>query len=201
MATRKAAIESCPSAASGGRLLSKQEASMEARDNVSVRPALSAERPLLEQLAQFYLYDFSELEPAESDRFEFDERGSLGTLSDLGDYWSQANFHPLLIRREERPVGFALLNTHSHRGGSSERNMGEFFVARKYRRHGVATEAVRQILALYLGCWEIAVTVRNMAAQAFWPQAIAAAPNTSQLLRLEGDGEHWRGPIWSFLAA
>ena len=65
---------------------------------VSIRPALAAERPLLEQLAQFYIYDFSELEPADSDRFEFDETGSLGTLSDLGDYWSQASFHPLLLR-------------------------------------------------------------------------------------------------------
>ena len=174
---------------------------METRDQVSVRPALAAERPLLEQLAQFYIYDFSELEPAGSDRFEFDEEGSLGTLSDLADYWGQASFHPLLLRVEERPVGFALLNTHSHRGGAIERNMGEFFIARKHRRRGVATEALRQILNQYPGRWEIAVTAQNIAAQTFWPKAIAAAPNTSQLLRLEGDGEHWRGPIWSFLAA
>jgi predicted acetyltransferase len=174
---------------------------MEIRDQVSVRPAFAAERPLLEQLAQFYIYDFSELEPIDSERFEFDEEGSLGTLSNLADYWSQTNFHPLLIRVQERLVGFALVNTHSHRGGVIERNMGEFFITRKHRRHGVATEAVRQILALYLGRWEVAVTKQNIAAQAFWPRAITAAPNTSQLLRLEGDGEHWLGPIWSFLAA
>jgi hypothetical protein len=35
----------------------------------------------------------------------------------------------------------------------------------------------------------------------FWPRAIAAAPNFDRLVRLEGDGEHWRGPIWSFRSA
>jgi predicted acetyltransferase len=76
--------------------------------------------------------------------------------------------------------------------------MAEFFVARKYRRCGVATEAVRQILALYPGHWEIAAAERNAAARAFWPDALAAAPNICQLVRLEGDSERWRGPIWSF---
>jgi predicted acetyltransferase len=81
-----------------------------------------------------------------------------------------------------------------------ERNMGEFFVLRKYRRRGVASEAVRQVLAAYPGRWEVAVVARNAAAQSFWPRAIAAAPNVSELERREGDGEHWRGPIWTFLA-
>jgi len=71
-------------------------------------------------------------------------------------------------------------------------------VARKHRRRGVATEAVRQILALYPGHWEIVVAERNAAARAFWPHAIAAAPNICQLVQFEGGGEHWRGPIWNF---
>jgi predicted acetyltransferase len=106
-----------------------------------------------------------------------------------------------LIRLKDKPVGFALLNTNSHRGGTIERNMGEFFVARKHRRRGLATEAIRQILVLYPGRWEVAVAERNLVAKAFWPRAIAAASNVSELIRLEGDREHWRGPIWSFLAA
>ncbi len=99
-------------------------------------------------------------------------------------------------------MGFALLNQHSHRdGGHVDRNMAEFFVARKHRRHGVASEAVRLVLAAYPGRWEVAVVARNAHAQDFWPRAIAAAPNVSDLVRHEGDGEHWRGPIWGFLAS
>ena len=62
----------------------------------------------------------------------------------------------------------------------------------------LATQAVRQILAQYPGHWEIAVAERNVAAKAFWPRAIGTAPNVSQLVQFRGDGEHWRGPIWSF---
>jgi hypothetical protein len=32
----------------------------------------------------------------------------------------------------------------------------------------------------------------------FWSQALEATPNVNRLVRHEGDGERWRGPIWSF---
>jgi predicted acetyltransferase len=167
---------------------------------VSVRPACDRERSLIESLSQFYIYDFSEMEAAVSSDLGFTDDGGYAPLPDIESYWRIEGFHPLLIRVEQRLAGFSLINTRSHRGGWVEHNMAEFFVARKYRRRGVATEAVRQILTLYPGHWEIAVAKRNTAAMAFWPHAIAAAPNFSQLVRLEGDGKRWRGPIWSFRA-
>jgi predicted acetyltransferase len=171
------------------------------RSLIRVERASTAERALIEGMSRFYIYDFSEMESAGSDEMDFDQRGDFGVLPYLPEYWTESGRHALLIRLGDKPVGFALINTHSHRGGSIERNMGEFFVARKYRRRGVAAEAVGQILALYPGRWEVAVVERNIAAKAFWPRAIAAAPNASDLVRLEGDGEHWRGPIWTFLAS
>ncbi len=169
--------------------------------DVRVKPAGESERALIEGLSQFYIYDFSEMEPAGSPRFEFDGKGGFGGLLALGDYWRKDGHHALLIHAGDRPVGFILVNTLSHRGGTVERNMGEFFVARKHRRHGVASEAVRQVLALYRGRWEVAVAQRNEAAKAFWPRAIASAPNVSGLTHHESDNEHWRGPIWSFVAS
>ena len=167
---------------------------------VTVRLARRSEKALIEGLSQFYIYDFSELEPAGSADFEFDRRGRFPPLPYLDEHWRREGLSPLLIHVEQRTVGFALLNTFSHGGGTVERNMGEFFVARKYRRRGIAMRAVREVLRQYPGRWEVAVAERNLAAKAFWPRAIAAAPNVSDLVRREGDGEHWRGPIWSFLA-
>src|ERR1700719_4057176 len=126
---------------------------------------------------------------------EFGDHGGYSPLPDLDLYWRLGGFRPLLIRVRERLAGFAL---RSHRNGSTEHNLTEFSVARKHHRCGVATEAVGQILAQYLGHWEIAVTERNVAARAFWPRAIGAAPNISPLVRHGRDGEYWRGPIWSF---
>lgn len=168
---------------------------------VTVELAAPAEQPLLEGLMQFYFYDFSEMEPDGSDRFEFEPNGLFHPYEHLPKYWREPGRIPLVIRRDGKPVGFALLSQHSDlTGGHVERNMAEFFVARKHRRHGVASEAVRQILAAYPGRWEIAVVARNTGGLAFWPRAIAAAPNVADLVRHEGDGQHWTGPIWSFLA-
>jgi len=166
----------------------------------TVRVALAtlAERPLIEGLVQFYIYDFSEMPPVDPEGFAFNERGGYDPFRDMADYWGREGYHPLIIRVDGRAAGFALVNTVSHFGGTVERNMGEFFLARLYRRAGVASEAVRQVVALYPGRWEVAVMARNFAAQTFWPQAISSAAGVSRLRRLEGDGEHWQGPIWTF---
>lgn len=171
------------------------------QQTVSVRPAGWSERPLIERLSQFYIYDFSEMEAPGSNDMEFGDHGGYWPLPDLDLYWRLDGFRPLLIRVMQRLAGFVLINTRSHRNGSIEHNMAEFFVARKHRRSGVATEVVRQVLARYRGRWEIAVAERNVAARAFWPRAIAAAPNVSELVQHDGDGECWRGPIWSFSSA
>jgi predicted acetyltransferase len=169
---------------------------------VELSLAGEAQRPLIEGLAQLYIYDFSEMEPAGSTDLELGEDGGFGPLPHMDAYWSEAGRFALLIRVDGHPAGFALINTHSHlNGGQVERNMGEFFLVRKHRGGGVAARAVRLVLAAYPGRWEVAVAERNLAAKTFWPRAIAAAPNVSDLLRLEGDGEHWRGPIWTFHAA
>jgi predicted acetyltransferase len=167
-------------------------------ETVSVRLADDSERTSIERLSQFYIYDFSEMEPPGSNEMEFGEQGGYPPLPEIDSYWRVEGFRPLLIRVKDRLAGFALINTRARHSGRVEHNMAEFFVARKYRRRGVATKAVCQVLARYPGHWEVAVAERNVAARAFWPRAIGAAPNVSELVQLEGDGEHWRGPIWSF---
>jgi predicted acetyltransferase len=168
---------------------------------VTIQIAPSSERALLEWLLQFYFYDFSEMEPDGSNDLDVGAEGGFGPYEHLPSYWTEAGRIPLVIRAGDRPAGFALINQVSHFGGEVERNMAEFFVLRKYRRHGIAREAVRQVLAAYPGRWEVAVMARNARALSFWPKAIAAAPNVSELTRREGDGEHWNGPIWTFLAS
>ena len=137
-------------------------------ETANVRLVSGFERPSIERLLQFYIYDFSELETPDSDDLEFDDQDSYAPFPGLESYWCVDGFRPLLIRVKERLAGFVLINTRSHRSGRVDYNVAEFFVARKYRRCGVATEAVCQVLAQYPGHWEIAVAERNVAARAFW---------------------------------
>lgn len=167
---------------------------------LTVTPATDADRALIAGLMQFYVYDFSEMHPDALERFAVEPDGLYGPYPDLDRYWTQAGHWPLVFRRDGAPIGFALVNQVSHRdGGFVERNMAEFFVMRQHRRGGLATEAVRQVLALHPGCWEAAILAVNTGAQAFWPRALQTC-GVRGLTRVEGDGEHWTGPIWTFEA-
>lgn len=168
--------------------------------DVRVTRAQASERPLLEGLLQFYLYDFSELEAADSDALDFDAQGGYGPSLPPAEYRTDPDWHAHLIRFGGKIAGFAFINTHSHIGERAQHNMAEFFVARKFRRRGVAREAVRQILASLPGSWEVAAKEQNTVAQAFWPRAVSAA-GVTDLNLLQGDGERWRGPIWTFSVA
>ncbi|GAA1941632.1 hypothetical protein [Amycolatopsis minnesotensis] len=48
------------------------------------------------------------------------------------------------------------------------RNLGEFFVVRKYRRRGVATAAARLLFSRYPGVWTLTFDHDNPGAAAFW---------------------------------
>ena len=170
--------------------------------DVVVRPASALEQGRIEGLMQFYIYDWSEMEPPGSEALEVDGAGRFAAYPDLADFWRKSDRWPYLIEVRAQTAGFALLDTHSHlTGGQIERNMAEFFVLRKHRRRGVALEALHQILGLHPGRWEVAIAERNMAAKAFWRKAIESAPGVKDLHLAQGDGENWRGPIWCFRKA
>ena len=166
--------------------------------DVSVAPATQAERALIEGMFQFYIYDFSEMTPAEPDDFELEADGTFGRYEYMDAYWREPARVPLIIRAGGRVAGFALINGHSHSGQPVDRNFGEFFVMRKYRRGGVASAAVSAIVTAYPGVWEAAIMQRNTAAQAFWPRAVAATPGVRDVETIQGDGVEWTGPILRF---
>lgn len=156
----------------------------------------AAERAALEQLIQFYIYDFAELLPPER-RVGLREDGRFPPLPNVDDYWTRADCSVWLMRAEGALCGFALLNRHSHAGLPVDFNVGEYFVARPYRRTGIGTLAIAELLRRHPGVWEIAIGARNLPAQAFWARAITSVPITG-LQRLQGDGVQWTGPILRF---
>ncbi|MDR3513211.1 MAG: GNAT family N-acetyltransferase [Caulobacteraceae bacterium] len=168
--------------------------------NVEIVQATVDRRPLIEGLFQFYAYDFSEFAAPDSPDFEVDEAGRFAAYAHMDAYWRDPACVPLLITADGRAAGFALVNDWSPSGLGVDRAMAEFFIRRKYRRAGLGGEAVRQVLALYPGWWEIAVAARNTPALAFWPRAVAALDAVTRLTPIEGDGVRWRGPILRFLA-
>ncbi len=166
---------------------------------LTVLPATEADRPILAGLMQFYVYDFSEMEPEGSHDYDVGPDGLFRPYPYLDAYWREGGRWPLIFRLDGAAIGFALVNQVSNRTeGFVERNMAEFFVMRRHRRRGLAAAALAQILKLHPGRWEVAVLDRNPGALAFWPRALAAA-GVGELRRMDG-GQAWAGPVWTFAA-
>jgi predicted acetyltransferase len=117
---------------------------------ISLDPASTAERPVLENLFQLYAYDWSELGWLEVGR-----NGRFAEPS-LASYWQDDDRHPFLIRVDGRLAGFALVTARSRlTGAAGVFDMAEFFVMRKYRRRGVGFAAASAAFDRFTGRWEI----------------------------------------------
>jgi predicted acetyltransferase len=166
--------------------------------DLDVSIALAHERAALENLMQLYIHDFSELWVGDAN-VQGDLRGD-GRFPDypLDPYWREPEHVPLLFRVSGHLVGFALLNRASHTNRVLDRNMAEFFVARKHRRSGVGTWAAHTIFSRYPGLWETAVARRNAAALPFWRRVVAKHPLAQDIVEEDVASSAWNGPVICF---
>lgn len=146
-----------------------------------IRPATLADRPVVERLLEFYLYDMAELYrfPIGADaRYAYDR---------LDQFWQ----HPYLLTSGGDLAGLALvINPCPITARAPCWFMAEFFVMRPYRRTGLGRAAAGEILAAHSGPWHVGVIKRNAAALAFWTGILAnQSPNVTQL---EHDDEAWQ---------
>lgn len=162
--------------------------------NVDIEPAGPGEKEIVTRLMQLYLHDFSEFAPAGSLHGEIDGSGRFAYLG-LASYWEAPRREALLLRASGRLAGFVLVNDWSPSGQPVDCAIAEFFVVRKYRRHGVGTEAARRVITDRPGRWEIAVADYNGPALAFWPKALLQT-NVGLVDIIEGAHGRWSGPIY-----
>lgn len=130
-------------------------------------PASNAEQALLENLAQLYCYDFSEML-----EMHVDESGRFSGV-DLTPYFRDETKHPFLLRVEDKIAGFALVSARSKiTGKPGVFDMTEFFVLRRFRRHGVGRAAAFAAFDRFGGPWEVRQREDNPNATAFWRRTI-----------------------------
>jgi predicted acetyltransferase len=151
--------------------------------------------PVLANLLELYAHDFSEFHP-----LDIGDDGRFG-YSSLPLYWSEPNRHPFLFRVDGKLAGLALVKQGSEISGNPAAwDMAEFFVLRRYRRHGIGSQAAQEIWRQFPGAWEVRVMQTNLPAQEFWQRAISAFVGRQiQPDQVEHHGLHWR--LFSFESA
>jgi predicted acetyltransferase len=134
---------------------------------IQIRPASVAEKAVLENLLELYMYDFSEFVD-----LEIGPDGRFG-YGDLDIYWTEPERYPLLVYSDTRLAGFALIDGLPR--GSPDVivwDVAEFFILRGCRRAGIGTEVAHRVWKRFPGRWQVRVIVSNQPAYRFWHQAI-----------------------------
>ena len=115
---------------------------------------------------QFYNYDLSESSPV-----EFGDNGQY-KLRPKDAYWANPSVKPYIATVNGELVGFAVIDDEAVYP-ETDFNMGYFFLARRYRRRGLALQMASELFKLYAGRWEVYHFVNHAAADRFWSRAIA----------------------------
>ncbi|MCK6206458.1 GNAT family N-acetyltransferase [Bacillus infantis] len=132
----------------------------------------------LQNLLQFYIYDFSEFIDA-----YVEENGRFSEYP-LSSYWTEEGHFPYIIKLDERYAGFVLVTE-----DSQSLSINEFFILKKYRREGLGKQVAKDIFGLHKGRWEIFQIEKNKPAQGFWRCVIDEYTNGEFM---EREDEHKR---------
>ncbi len=85
-------------------------------------------------------------------------------------YWDQPDHHPHLIRVDGTVAGFALVRPCPDEPGRFE--IGEFFVARKFKGCGVGRDCAFRLFGAFPGKWLVRVLNDNTGARRFWEKVV-----------------------------
>lgn len=168
------------------------------KPDLIVARAAPGEAPIIANLMQLYVHDFSELWFDREVEGELGPDGRYSEYPGLADYWTDLTREAWLFRINGLPVGFALVNTVAHSPAPVDRAVAEFFVVRKHRRRGVGLAAAHALFGTAWGVWEAAVVRRNMGALAFWRAAAESYPGVRDLVEENRDDARWNGAVLRF---
>jgi predicted acetyltransferase len=135
--------------------------------NITLLQASNDHKIVMQNLMQFYIYDFSEYV-----RYDVEDNGLFAPYPDLNDYWEEDNKFPYIIKKNDKYVGFVLVKFVS----SKDRNyfsIAEFFILKKYRHEGIGKAIAIKVFNLHKGQWEVYQKDSNKPAQIFWNKVIS----------------------------
>lgn len=161
---------------------------------VEVRRAEARQEPVVANLLELYAHDFSEfidLQLQPDGRFGYPE---------LPRYWREESRVPLLVTVDGHLAGCVLVAKGSRISADPQVwDMAEFFIVRRYRRHGLGAAVAHEIWRRFPGAWEVRVLESNQPAQAFWEAAIGAFTRSTPTSRIIAQQDK-RWQVFSFVS-
>ena len=128
-----------------------------------VRIATPEEKEVVQNIDQFYLYEFARFMPG------YYKLGDDGLFhdEDYAPYWDDPGKYPYLILHDGEKAGFALVEDKGE-----ERVLAQFFVLYKFQGQGVARIAALRVFGQHPGAWAVHSLLENPKSEGFWPKVI-----------------------------
>ncbi len=152
-----------------------------AKMDFKIKKAAAEDRQVLDNLMQYYVYDFSEFLD-----FHVNQSGRFGDYP-LDNYWLKKTHFPYLLEVNGSYAGFALVNFKESED-KAYFTIAEFFIMKKYRKNGFGKAAAYQIFNRFRGEWEILQVEKNIPAQAFWRKVVGEYTNGGYTERTNENG-------------
>ncbi len=132
---------------------------------IEIVEAILEDKPVIQNLARFYIYDLSEYQKRKcpDDGLYEDE--------DYIRFWSEQGKYCYLVKCDDELAGFVFVQEE----GSSENidyEISEFFILRKFRGTCVAQYTAKAIFDKFHGNWEVMAISGNLPAEKFWDRVI-----------------------------
>jgi predicted acetyltransferase len=107
--------------------------------------------------------------------FEINDHHSWceGALKHLQRYEVEHDRHIFILMELESIIGFALVNKHL-RFNNEGFAVAEFYIQKEQQRKGYGRSLAEHVFAQFCGNWEVAVSLKNKLARAFWKQVVSS---------------------------
>jgi predicted acetyltransferase len=146
---------------------------------VSIRDARSSarDRAWIEEHYPEYLEDLARLS---MNTGVFAVSGEFGdrNVGLMGRWFADDSSHPLVVLKDEQPVGFALVaRPPRNQREQVDYQLSEFFISLASRRRGIGRDAAQIIFRRFAGRWEISEFTYNRPAVNFWRSVVTQFTN------------------------
>jgi predicted acetyltransferase len=118
----------------------------------------------LANLIQLYCHDFSEIRG-----YDLTTHGTF-VYRYLDHYFTEGTREACFITADGTLAGFIM----TRRLDDGTREVSEFFVALRHRRHGIGQDAACQMFRRHPGPWQLAFDHASHPAAQFWPRVTAS---------------------------
>nr|WP_020195962.1 GNAT family N-acetyltransferase [Vibrio owensii] len=100
------------------------------------------EKELIQNLLQFYEYEFSIYEED-----DVDEKGYF-EIADIDEYFDIKEYTPLLVRVSGLPAGFVIVNSDPN-AEQGRYLIEEFFIMKRFQQKGVGSDVASQVFDMF----------------------------------------------------